>query len=118
MRRDRPTAPRPREVISRQLRDCILDCGLSATALAREAGVDPRMVQRFLNSERDITLGTVDLLAEPLGLRLVQSGRSRSLAKPGRVGTPRDPRRAVRPAQPRGEDLPADADDGTGEDAE
>ncbi len=88
MRRDRLPPSRARETIADQLRDFILTSGDSVTALAREAGVDPRVVQRFLNEERDVTIKTLDALAEPLGLRLVQTGRARSrAARPARSKT-------------------------------
>ena len=67
-----------RQVISRQLRQVILDSGLTAYTLGKEAQIDPGMIQRFLNEERDIRLDTLDRLADVLGLRLVEGARSRT----------------------------------------
>lgn len=79
-----------RQVLSRQLRAAILDRGLTAYALGRDAGVDAGVIQRFLNEERDIRMETADRLAEVLGLRLVEAARpSRGRpAKSRRPGTP------------------------------
>lgn len=92
----RATAPACRQVITRQLRAIIDDTGLTAYALGRDAGVDPGVVQRFLNEERDIRLETLDRLAEVLGLRLVETGRGRSRA-------PKTPRPRSARVEPRGE---------------
>ncbi len=90
MKKPTPAAPRSRQIISRQLRSIILDSGQTAYALARDSGIDAGQIQRFLNEERDIKLETLDRLAEVLGLRLVETGRSK--AKPSRVSRPMSPR--------------------------
>ena len=41
--------------------------------LAKEAGVSPIMISRFLSGKRDIRLATADRLAHVLGLKLVTS---------------------------------------------
>ncbi len=53
-----------------QLRAAIADRGLSGAEVARMAGVDPRIVGRFLAGRRDLYLATADRIARALGLRL------------------------------------------------
>jgi transcriptional regulator with XRE-family HTH domain len=77
-----------RHALSDQLRDVIHSRGLTAYAVARDAGVDPGMVSRFLTGERDIRLATADRIALALNVRLVEVGRakgraSREAATPG-----------------------------------
>lgn len=48
--------------------------GLSSYELARDADVDPGVIQRFVSGRRDIRLESADRLAGALGLRLVESG--------------------------------------------
>jgi hypothetical protein len=59
-----------KQPISRSLRDAIRERGLTAYAAAKQAGVSADAVQRFLNSERGLTLATADRLAEALQLTL------------------------------------------------
>jgi DNA-binding phage protein len=56
--------------ISGQLRQAIIDSGLSFYAVARAAGLSPGMVTRFMAGDRAPSLETVDKLAAALGLRL------------------------------------------------
>jgi plasmid maintenance system antidote protein VapI len=56
--------------VSEALRDTIRQKGLAAYATAKQSGVSVDAVQRFLNAERGLTLGTVDKLAGSLGLTL------------------------------------------------
>jgi transcriptional regulator with XRE-family HTH domain len=69
-----------RHTVSQQLRDVIDSRGLTPYAVAKEAGIDPGMVARFVSGERDLRLGTVDRIAAALGLRLVEVGRSKARA--------------------------------------
>ena len=75
-------------VISGQLRAMIRARGETASELGRQAGVDPGVIQRFLNEERDIRVETLDRLAEVMGLRLIEGAKGK--ARPAR-----------RPAAPR-----------------
>jgi plasmid maintenance system antidote protein VapI len=59
-----------REPISKALRETIRERDLTAYATAKQAGVSVDAVQRFLNSERGLTLATADKLAEALDLTL------------------------------------------------
>jgi plasmid maintenance system antidote protein VapI len=56
--------------ISRVLRNTIRKRGLTAYAAAKQAGVSVDAVQRFLNHQRGLTLGTVDKLTSALDLTL------------------------------------------------
>ena len=110
MRTQTPRDP-GRHALSNQLREVIGSRGLTAYGLGKEAGVDPGVIQRFLNRERDVRLETVDRLAAALGLRLVEVAR-RGKGRPRKAG-------ALEPAPagpPDGGRLPPPADaDGGGE---
>ncbi len=56
--------------VSRALREAIHDQGLTAYALAKQAGVSVDAVQRFLKEERGLSLATVDKLAVAMRLTL------------------------------------------------
>jgi transcriptional regulator with XRE-family HTH domain len=90
-----------RRSISEQLRGSILDRGLTAYRLGREAGIDPGLIQRFINGERDIRMKTADALAEARGLRLAEGARGR--------GRPLKAGRSVRAVDVE-DDRPADGD--------
>lgn len=66
--------------ISDRLREIIAKRGLTAYAIARDVGLKPTVISRFLNRERSLTLGTLDVIAANLGLRLTENGKGR----PGR----------------------------------
>jgi transcriptional regulator with XRE-family HTH domain len=85
-----PTPATSRHTLSYQLREVIDSRGLTAYAVAKSAGVDPGVVQRFLTGRRDVMLGTADRIAAALGLRLVEPARR--------------PRAGVRPAAPAADD--------------
>lgn len=57
--------------------------GLSASAVARRAGVAPNVVSRFLSGERDIQLGTADKIATALGLVLIRKNELPDRDHPG-----------------------------------
>jgi transcriptional regulator with XRE-family HTH domain len=71
-----PPAPKGNDLAD-QLREVIVSRGISASELAKLAGVDHRSIQRFLNGERDITLGSASRIAAALGVRLVEIGKRR-----------------------------------------
>src|SRR4051812_31423873 len=74
-RTTRKTAAAARNALSTRLREGIRNRGLTAYALARDADIDPGVVQRFVTGRRDIRLETADRIAAALGLRLVEAGR-------------------------------------------
>src|SRR3954453_10157561 len=63
--------------LSNRLREIIRARGMTAYGLARDADLDPGIVQRFLTGRRDIRLETADRLVGALGLKLVESAKGR-----------------------------------------
>jgi transcriptional regulator with XRE-family HTH domain len=66
---------------SEQLRDAMASGGHTGAELAEEAKVDPGVISRFLAGKREMRTGTVDRIAEALGLRLVEVARPRGKGK-------------------------------------
>jgi transcriptional regulator with XRE-family HTH domain len=66
---------------SEQLRDAMGSSGHTAAELAELAGVDAGVISRFLAAKREIRTGTVDRIAEALGLRIVEVVRPKSKPK-------------------------------------
>jgi plasmid maintenance system antidote protein VapI len=79
--RTNSTRTAERHSLSGQLRDIIAARGLTAYAVAKAAGVDVRLVQRFLDQERDIRLETADKIARALGLRLAEVATRKGQAR-------------------------------------
>ena len=74
-------APRPRTPVADELLAAIrawTDSGRTVYDLARESGVASSQIARFASGERSVKLATLEALAVPLQLRLIQVG--------GRVG--------------------------------
>ena len=65
-------------MIDEQLKQAIVDSGKTAYAIAREAGLRPEQVARFVSGKRDLTLSTAARVAAVLGLvrDLRQAGES------------------------------------------
>jgi transcriptional regulator with XRE-family HTH domain len=68
-------APSPAELLSHTIRRVIRERSLSASAVARSAGVSPSQIARFLSGERDLYLSTAERLLEVLGLKVIERGR-------------------------------------------
>lgn len=68
-------APTPAELLSHTIRRVIRERSLTASAVARAAGVSPSQIARFLSGERDLYLSTAERLIEVLGLRVIERGR-------------------------------------------
>jgi transcriptional regulator with XRE-family HTH domain len=66
----RPVIPRS---LSAALKKAMKRSPKTSYQLAKDAGVSPIMVSRFLSGKRDIRLATADRLAHVLGLKLVAS---------------------------------------------
>ena len=64
--------PIPRS-LSASLKKAMKRSAKSSYQLAKEAGVSPIMLSRFLSGKRDIRLATADRLAHVLGLKLMAS---------------------------------------------
>jgi len=60
--------------ISQALRNTIRERGLTAYAIAQQAGVSVDAVQRFLKHQRGLMLATVDKLTAALELTLCPEG--------------------------------------------
>lgn len=69
MRKSKRT-PDKKKPVSETLRETLKTRGLTAYAAAKKAGVSVDAVQRFINEERGLTLGTVDKIADSLDLKL------------------------------------------------
>ena len=54
-----------------QVRRAIQDCGLTQAELARRTGLTRGALSRFMSGERDMTLRTLSLIAEEIGVALV-----------------------------------------------
>ena len=57
--------------IREQVRKAIDSCGMSRYAISRATGVSEGMLSRFMSSETDMTLRTLDRLSAVIGVRLV-----------------------------------------------
>ncbi len=71
----RPAPSRRRDLLSDALVDAIKERGTYATATA--AGLAPSVVARFITGERGLTLDSVDVIAQALGLELREVRRGR-----------------------------------------
>lgn len=78
-----PRIKGPVTPISSQLRAQLLGAGESLYSIAAQAGVPRSCVSDFLRGRRGLTLDTLDRLAGPLGLSLVQSRRRPRKEKAG-----------------------------------
>jgi len=63
--------------IEEQLRRAILGADIPPTRLARESGVAPAIMSRFLRGQRSLTLPTAAKIARLLNLELVRRSRGR-----------------------------------------
>ena len=70
MAKSRSPAP-PLPDLSDQLRRAIERCGLSLNQLARETGVHPAQLSRFLRKQRSLQLVAAAKLCTYLGLQLI-----------------------------------------------
>ena len=59
------------------LREAIVESGLTHYRIAKEAGVAPAIIDRFVSGERDMMLGTATKLAEFLGLEAVKKKKKK-----------------------------------------
>ena len=72
---------------SEQLRQIILDCGMSRYEIAKQSGVTEAALSRFVVGMRGLTTDTVDRLAKVLELELVakrSARKSKGRTKKGR----------------------------------
>ncbi len=64
--------------MSEQLKRVIRTCGYSRYRIWKETGVSQAALSRFMSGERSLTLDTVDVLADFLGLELVSTRKGRT----------------------------------------
>ncbi|MSR58772.1 MAG: hypothetical protein EXS05_14155 [Planctomycetaceae bacterium] len=59
--------------LARDLRQAIVDSGLTHYRIGKTAGVAPQMIDRFVHDDRDLRLRTAGRLALALGYELTKS---------------------------------------------
>jgi transcriptional regulator with XRE-family HTH domain len=69
-------------MISDDLREAIKNSGQTCYALAKQAGVDPAALRKFVDGKRGLSLDTFDPLAEVLGMALVKRGECAPTMEP------------------------------------
>ncbi len=74
-------------MIDADLRTAIIESGLTHYRIAKDAGISPDVVTRFVTGARDVTLTSAAKVAHVLGLELKRPGRS-SPAKRAATGKP------------------------------
>ncbi|MEX2169676.1 MAG: helix-turn-helix transcriptional regulator [Pirellulales bacterium] len=57
--------------LSDQLKDVLVNGGVTRYRIAKDTGVSEQTISKFVNGHQLIGLGTVDILGQYLGLRLV-----------------------------------------------
>ena len=63
------------------LKRAIVDSGLTHYRIAKDAGVTPDVIDRFVRGERDLRLETAGKIASVLGLSLKPRGRKPACRK-------------------------------------
>jgi plasmid maintenance system antidote protein VapI len=66
-----------RKTIADVLRNAIRESGLTHYRIAKDAGIKPDMIDRFVFGKRDLRLGTAAKIADVLGLELVKRNSKR-----------------------------------------
>ena len=59
-------------MLADQLRQAVLDSGLSVYRIAKDSGVPQSALQRFITGHRDLRLETASKLAAYFGMRLTK----------------------------------------------
>lgn len=65
-----------------ELRSAIADSGQTPYELAKEAGINPAAVYRFLTRERSLSLDSAARIHQSLGLKTVRPSKLRAKARP------------------------------------
>ena len=65
------------KLISERLRNAVENVKESRYRISKETGITEGQLSRFVHGESGLTLDTIDILAEYLGLELVQRKRKR-----------------------------------------
>ncbi|MCA9120999.1 MAG: helix-turn-helix transcriptional regulator [Planctomycetaceae bacterium] len=59
-----------RKTLAEQIRQAIIDSGITQYRIAKDTGISQPLLTRFVNGDRGISLDTADKLIEYLGLEL------------------------------------------------
>lgn len=70
MSKNRPSAAAKSRTIADQLKQTIRDSGQTHYRIAKNAGIDPGIIDRFVSGERDLRLETAAKIAAALDLEL------------------------------------------------
>ena len=57
--------------MSDQVRQAIKQCGLTRYAISKQTGLTEGALSRFMSGQRDMTLRTLETIAQVIGVRLV-----------------------------------------------
>ncbi len=68
--------------MSDQVRQAIKQCGLTRYAISKQTSLTEGALSRFMSGQRDMTLRTLETIAQVIGVRLVV-GRPRRRKKGG-----------------------------------
>jgi len=68
---------RSKKKLSDQIRQAIDDSGRTRYRIAQETGIDESALAKFYNDKRGFNSGTLDILGEYLGLRVVSDRKSK-----------------------------------------
>ena len=63
--------------LSEQLRDAVRNADVTRYRIAQDTGITEGQLCRFVHGQSRLTLDTIDVLAEYLGLELVQRSKRR-----------------------------------------
>ncbi len=67
--------PPQRKMLSDQLREALRNADTTRYAINKATGIDQSVLAKFLHGERGMSLPSIDLLADFLGLELVEKKR-------------------------------------------
>ena len=73
--------PKGRATVSQEIRRAIDVCGLSRYRICLAAGVNEAVMSRFMAGKRALHSGTVDALADALGLEVIVPGPDKIKAR-------------------------------------
>lgn len=76
-----------RNKISEQVRRAVNESGLSRYRICKTGGIDQAAMSRFMSGKMEIKIGTLDALADVLGLEIVVCGKDSKGRKPS-IGEP------------------------------
>lgn len=73
-----PTVRRKKKkTLSDEVRRAVMECGMTRYEIAKRSGIAQSVLSRFVTRERTITLGTLDRLADVVGVEVIFRGATR-----------------------------------------